>query len=79
MSDASRRWLELSVRCPSVEESIPMLAEGLVDLGGRAAVEQDGWCVTHVREPDDPDAFVADARAALVARTGLTELELRTR
>ena len=55
-----------------------MLAEGLVDLGGRAAVEQDGWCVTHVSEPEDPDAFVADAREALVARTGLTDLEFRT-
>ena len=56
MSDAGRRWLEVSVRCPSVEESIPMLAEGLVDLGGRAALEQEGWCVTHLCEPDDPEA-----------------------
>ena len=79
MSEASLRWLELSVRCPSVEESIPLLAEGLVDVGGRAAVEQDGWCVTHVREPDDPEAFVADVRDALVAMTGLVDLELRTR
>ncbi|MCH7531975.1 MAG: 50S ribosomal protein L11 methyltransferase [Gemmatimonadetes bacterium] len=79
MSDASRRWLELSVRCPSVEESIPLLAEGLVDVAGRAAVEQDGWCVTHVREPDDPEAFVTDVRDALVAMTGLADLELRTR
>jgi ribosomal protein L11 methyltransferase len=79
MSDVSRRWLELSVRCPSVEESIPLLAEGLVDLGGRAAVEQDGWCVTHVSEPDDPEAFVRGVRNALVARTGFTDLEVRTR
>ena len=79
MSEASLRWLELSVRCPSVEESIPLLAEGLVDVGGRAAVEQDGWCVTHVCEPDDPEAFVADVRDALVAMTGLVDLELRTR
>jgi ribosomal protein L11 methyltransferase len=79
MSDASRRWLELSVRCPSVEESIPLLAEGLVDLGGRAAVEQDGWCVTHVSKPDDPEAFVRGVRNALVARTGFTDLEVRTR
>jgi len=75
----SRRWLELSVRCPSVEESIPLLAEGLVDLGGRAAVEQDGWCVTHVSKPDDPEAFVRGVRNALVARTGFTDLEVRTR
>jgi len=79
MSDAGRRWLEVSVRCPSVEESIPMLAEGLVDLGGRAALEQEGWCVTHLCEPDDPEAFVTVLRDALVARTGLTDLELRTR
>jgi ribosomal protein L11 methyltransferase len=62
-----------------VEESIPLLAEGLVDLGGRAAVEQDGWCVTHVSEPDDPEAFVRGVRNALVARTGFTDLEVRTR
>ena len=67
------------MRCPSVEESIPLLAEGLVDLGGRAAVEQDGWCVTHVSEPDDPEAFVRGVRNALVARTGFTDLEVRTR
>jgi len=79
MSDANRRWLELSVRCPSAEESIPLLAEGLVALGGRAAVEEDGWCVTHVSEPDDVDAFVAHAQNALVVMTGLADLEIQTR
>ena len=67
MSDASRRWLELSVRCPSAEDSIPLLAEGLVGVGARATVEQDGWCVTHFSEPDDPEAFVVHVRNALVA------------
>jgi len=79
MSDADRRWLELSVRCPSVEESNSLLAEGLVALGGRAAVEQDSWCVTHLSEPDDLDAFVVYARDTLVALTGLADLELRIR
>lgn len=79
MSEGNRRWLELSVRCPSVEESIPLLAEGLVGLGGRAAVEEDGWCVTHFSEPEDFEAFVSHVQEALVVRTGLSDLELRTR
>lgn len=79
MSDGSRRWLELSVRCPFVEESNSLLAEGLVAIGGRAAVEQNGWCVTRVSEPDDLDAFVVGARDELVALTGLADLELRIR
>ena len=79
MSDPDRRWLEFSVRSPSAEESIPLLAEGLVALGGRAVVEQDGWCVTHVPEPHDPQGFVETARERLVELTGLSDLEVQTR
>jgi ribosomal protein L11 methyltransferase len=62
-----------------VEESIQLLAEGLIGVGGGATVEQDGWCVAHVSEPDDLEAFVAYVRGALVAMTGLVDLEIRTR
>jgi ribosomal protein L11 methyltransferase len=79
VSDANRRWLELSVRSLSSQDAVPLLAEVLVALGGRAVVEQDGWCVTHVSEPEDPDRFIDHARATLAASTGLTDLEVRSR
>ncbi len=79
MSDANRRWLELSVRSLSSQDAASLLAEVLVALGGRAAVEQDGWCVTHVSEPEDPDRFIEHARETLAASTGLTDLEFRSR
>jgi ribosomal protein L11 methyltransferase len=56
MSPADRRWLEVSVRCPSAGDRAPLLAEGLFALGGRAVEERAGWYVTHLRHPEDlPD------------------------
>jgi ribosomal protein L11 methyltransferase len=55
-SPADRRWLEVSVRCPSAGDRAPLLADGLVALGGRAIEERAGWYVTHLRHPEDlPD------------------------
>ena len=58
-----RRWLEISVRSSAAGELEPLLAEGLLALGGRAVQEADGWYLTHVEEPDAPDAFLERARS----------------
>jgi ribosomal protein L11 methyltransferase len=78
MSDSGRRWLEVAVRCSAAEDLAPLLIDGLLALGGRAAEERDGWFVTHLDSPEDLDTFEADARAQLVSVTGIEQLELRT-
>jgi ribosomal protein L11 methyltransferase len=77
MSGAGRRWLELSVRCPPAEDAAPLVVETLLSLGGRAAEERDGWLLTHVPAPGDPEAFLEAAREALRAATGLEAVEVR--
>lgn len=76
MSAEERRWLEVSARC-SREDLAPLLVEGLLALGGRAAEEREGWYVTHLSAPTDLDAFLADARSALCEATGLDEVDVR--
>jgi ribosomal protein L11 methyltransferase len=77
MSGAGRRWLELSARRPDAEDAAPLVVEGLLQLGGRAAEEREGWLVTHVAPPEDLDAFLADARRALETATGIEGIEVR--
>ena len=56
---APGRWLELRARRSNgPEEDDGELAQALVELGGRAVEERDGWLITHLPEPVDPDAFV---------------------
>lgn len=43
------RWLEVRVRSETVPPDV--VVEGLLDLGGRAVWEEDGWQVTHLRDP----------------------------
>jgi ribosomal protein L11 methyltransferase len=67
------RWLELRARTSSpegVEVDPSELADALVALGGRAVEERDGWLVTHLPEPPDPDAFMAAAAPTLGLRVG---------
>jgi ribosomal protein L11 methyltransferase len=78
MSDTGRRWLELSVRCPPADDASSLIVEELLALGGRAAEERGRWIVTHVPEPVDLDAFLAVARGALQAATGVESIEVRT-
>jgi ribosomal protein L11 methyltransferase len=78
MSEAGRRWLEVSVRAPSPDERTALLVEGLLALGGRAAEERDGWIVTHLESPSDVDALRAEASWVLAAVSGIDGLELRT-
>lgn len=83
MSGAGRRWLELSARCPPGDDRSDLLVEGLLELGGRAAEERDGWLVTHLATSADPsapadlDALMARARDTLRAATGLEAVEVR--
>jgi ribosomal protein L11 methyltransferase len=79
MSDAGARWLELGVRCPSAGDRAPLLVDGLLALGGRAAEERDGWYVTHLRSLQDLDAFRSEAESRLSSFTGLGAIELRTK
>ena len=80
MSAADRRWLEVRARCRSAWDRAPLLADGLMALGGRAAEERGRWYVTYVEEPDEPDdldAFVRRARKCLTSVTGLDGIEVR--
>jgi ribosomal protein L11 methyltransferase len=74
----TRRWLELRVRDRAAAEPPPLLVEGLLALGARAAQEIDGWYVTAVEEPADPDAFVQRAATTLREITGSETVELET-
>jgi len=79
MSAPSRRWLELSVRCEAAGELEPLLAEGLVALGGRAVQEEGGAYVTHLEEPEDPDTFLGEARGFLADFVGAGPVALSWR
>ncbi|MGD2068120.1 MAG: 50S ribosomal protein L11 methyltransferase [Gemmatimonadota bacterium] len=59
------RWLVLRVACPDDPDRSALLADALVDLGGRAVWEKGGRLVTHVPEPPDPPAFLERARREL--------------
>jgi ribosomal protein L11 methyltransferase len=60
------RWLVLTARVPS-EEVHPLVAEGLLALGGAAVQEEGDALVTYLLPPDDPEAFLAEARAHFAA------------
>jgi ribosomal protein L11 methyltransferase len=61
-----RRWLVLAVRGPSPELA-GLVADGLLALGGAAVEEKGGASITYLLPPDDPDAFVAEARGQLAS------------
>lgn len=61
---------------PSPEAS-GLLAEGLLQEGGRAVEERAaGILVTYLPEPEDPDRATGEIRERLRSRTGLDELEV---
>ncbi len=63
------RWLVLTVlRPPSGAE--PFLVETLVELGGRAVVEDAQGLTSHFPDPADPGSFLAEARARLETAAG---------
>jgi ribosomal protein L11 methyltransferase len=78
MSERGRRWLEVGVRSLAGDDRAPLLVDGLLAIGGRAAEERDGWYVTHLESPRDVDVFRAEAEETLSALTGIEDIELRT-
>jgi len=50
-----------------------------VALGGRAVLEAGDLYVTHVEEPEDPDAFLDRARATFAALLGPVPVDITTR
>jgi len=54
----------LTARTPS-SELLPLLAEGLVALGGTSVLEEEEAVTTFLPPPDDPDRFAWDARELL--------------
>lgn len=79
MSAPVRRWLELAARGPDGDERAPLLAEGLLAVGGRAVEERDGWFLTHVPAPEHVESYVRDARARLVGISGMADVQVRVR
>jgi ribosomal protein L11 methyltransferase len=78
MSTHKGRWLEVAARSPGALELEALLSEVLVAMGGRAVQERDGWFVTHVPEPEDPEGFLERVRTACGACVGC-EVELESR
>jgi ribosomal protein L11 methyltransferase len=72
------RWLELRVRDGAATEQPDVLVEGLLALGARAAQEIDGWFVTAIEEPPDPDAFIERAATTLREMSGSDMVEIET-
>jgi ribosomal protein L11 methyltransferase len=60
---APERWLVLSARLPPGAEGVhAVVAEGLLALGGAAVQEEGDTLTTYVLPPEDPEAFLAEAR-----------------
>lgn len=76
MTGAGRRWLELRVRCHTAGERADLLADGLLSLGARGVEERAGWYVSYFDEPDDAEAFVREAVAALESSTELSPIRV---
>jgi ribosomal protein L11 methyltransferase len=50
------------------------MAAALMSLGGRGVEEKHGALTTYLEPPEDPEAFVAEARRRLEAWTGLSDI-----
>ena len=72
------RWLVLTASVPSPELASE-LSEGLLALGGAAVEERPEGLVTYVLPPQDPEAFVREARERLAEWLDGAEVELSWR
>lgn len=70
------RWLEVSVVLPSADAS-HQVARRLLELGGRAVVEDSGRLLTHLAEPDDPARVASRLRTTLAGDLGVPDVEVR--
>lgn len=72
-----RRWWVVSVR-PPASVAADLVADELLRRGGRAVVEEGGRLVTHLPEPDDPEAEAERIARALADALGGEDFDLRT-
>jgi ribosomal protein L11 methyltransferase len=79
MSPAPERWLEVRVRSASAGDRAPLLAEGLLALGGRACEERDGWQVTHLPVTAESSILSDEVGRFLAELTNLDDVEVRVR
>lgn len=71
------RWLELRLRAEGTEPEA--LVEALLECGGRAVWEEDGWQVTHLPDPGSAEAVAVLVAAVSDLLPGAEDLELETR
>ncbi|MEE8148631.1 MAG: 50S ribosomal protein L11 methyltransferase [Longimicrobiales bacterium] len=71
-------WFVLTVRVPDVPHA-PLVAQGLIDLGGQSVEEAEGEYRSFFPPPEDPDAFAAECLATLQDFVGLAPLEITWR
>lgn len=71
------RWLELRLRSSGTAPDV--LVEALLDSGGRAVWEEDGWQVTHLPDPGEVAAVGRLLEAVTERLPGLDDLEVETR
>lgn len=72
------RWLVLTARAPSAD-LLPLVADGLLALGGAAVLEEGDAVTTYLPAPKDVDRFLDEARERLSEWLGGTEAELSWR
>ncbi|HEX6938013.1 MAG TPA: 50S ribosomal protein L11 methyltransferase [Longimicrobiales bacterium] len=72
---APEQWLVLTVHVPA-ETLRDALVEELIELGGTAVEEEQDRLITYVPAPEDPEAFVREARERLQRLTTEHTLEL---
>lgn len=72
------RWLVLTARAPSAD-LLPLVADGLLALGGAAVLEEGDAVTTYLPAPKDVDGFLAEARERLSEWLGGADAELSWR
>lgn len=75
------RWLVLRVARPASEDAAALLADVLLEAGGRAVLEEGTDLVSHVPEPGDVPSFLHGLRHSLAAAARAADRpapELRT-
>ncbi len=71
-------WFVLTVRVPDVPHA-PLVAQGLIDLGGQSVEEAEGEYRSCFPPPEDPDAFAAECLATLQDFVGMAPLDISWR
>ncbi|GMR13837.1 MAG: hypothetical protein BMS9Abin29_2058 [Gemmatimonadota bacterium] len=78
MASSPDNWFVLTVRVPEAPHA-PLVAQGLIDLGGKSVQEAEGAYCSFFPPPEDPEAFAAECLAALQDFAGLSALEMTWR